>query len=207
MANANHDVGMFFVPNHVAKAQSDSNKLRVGMEVANAPYNWLQTTDANDAVKVVGTEEYAIGYDVEIAKRVAKAMGKELEIVKIEWDGLLPALLFGEIDAIIAGMSPTPSRKEVIDFSNLYYVTKLSLVTKVDVKYANAQTLADFSGARITGALNTVSDTVIDQMPGVNHLTPLTDNPALQVAAESGKLDAYVVESPIALAANYQILR
>lgn len=60
VANANHDVGMFFVPNHVAKAQSDSNKLRVGMAVANAPYNWLQTTDANDAVKVVGTEEYAI---------------------------------------------------------------------------------------------------------------------------------------------------
>lgn len=52
-------------------------------------------------------------------------------------------------------------------------------MTKVDGKYANAQTLADFSGARVTGALNTVSDTVIDQMPGVNHVTPLTDNLAL----------------------------
>lgn len=120
----------FFVPNYVAKAQSNSNKLRVGMAVANAPYNWAQTTDANGAVKVVGKEEYAIGYGVEIAKRVAKAMGKELEIVKIEWDGLLPALLSGEIDTIIAGMSPTPSRKEVIDFFEFVLCHKIILSDK-----------------------------------------------------------------------------
>ncbi|PKC51292.1 hypothetical protein RhiirA1_484070, partial [Rhizophagus irregularis] len=71
------------------------------------PFNWTQKDDSNGAVKIEGSNEYAGGYDVEIAKRVADALGKELVIVKTDWDGLLPALDTKVIDAIIAGMSPT----------------------------------------------------------------------------------------------------
>ena len=71
----------------------------------------------NGAVAIEGSSEYAGGYDVEIAKIIAAELGKELVIVKTEWDGLIPALTSGKIDAIIAGMSPTEERKEAIDFT------------------------------------------------------------------------------------------
>ena len=79
--------------------------------------------DSNGGVKIDGNAEYAGGYDVEIAKKIADGLGKELVIVKTEWDGLVPALISGKIDAIIAGMSPTEERKETIDFSDNYYTS------------------------------------------------------------------------------------
>ena len=88
----------------------------VGMEAGYAPFNWTQMDDSNGGVKIDGNAEYAGGYDVEIAKKIAEGLGKELVIVKTEWDGLVPALISGKIDAIIAGMSPTAERKEINRF-------------------------------------------------------------------------------------------
>ena len=109
--------------------------LTVGLEAAYPPFNWSQTTDANGAVPIDGTKEYAAGYDIEIAKRVAEELGLELKVKKMEWDGLLPALQTNVIDAIIAGMSPTAERKESIDFTSNYYTSKFVIVTKAGGKY------------------------------------------------------------------------
>ncbi|MRC26450.1 transporter substrate-binding domain-containing protein, partial [Bacillus thuringiensis] len=86
-------------------------------------------------VKIDGAAEYAGGYDVEIAKKIAEDLGKKLVIVKTEWDGLIPALESGKIDAVIAGMSPTAERKETIDFSDNYYKSELVMVVKKGGKY------------------------------------------------------------------------
>ena len=67
--------------------------------------------DSNGGIKIDGATEFVGGYDVEIAKKIAEGLGRELVIVKTEWDGLVPALTSGKIDAIIAGMSPTAERK------------------------------------------------------------------------------------------------
>lgn len=56
-------------------------------------------------------------------------MNRKLVIVKTEWDGLLPALQSGKIDAIIAGMSPTAERRKEVDFSDPYYESQLVIVT------------------------------------------------------------------------------
>ena len=93
------------------KEGSSSNTFKVGLEAGYPPFNWTQMDDSNHAVKIDGSAEYAGGYDVEIAKKIADGLGKELVIVKTEWDGLVPALTSGKIDAIIAGMSPTEKRK------------------------------------------------------------------------------------------------
>jgi len=53
--------------------------LRIGMEAAYAPFNWTQEDDANGAVKIDGTNQYANGYDVQIAKKVAEELGKKPE--------------------------------------------------------------------------------------------------------------------------------
>ena len=85
------------------KSAKNENVFRVGMEAGYPPFNWTQMDDSNGAVKIEGSSEYAGGYDVEIAKKIAEGLGKELVIVKTEWDGLVPALTSGKIDAIIAG--------------------------------------------------------------------------------------------------------
>ena len=123
----------------VSLAAADT--LRVGMECNYAPYNWTQSEPGEDAV-AIAAGGYADGYDVRIAKIIADKLGMELEIVKTEWDGLTPALLSGNIDVIIAGMSPTEERKLTIDFTDAYYVTELCVVVRKDSKFAQAQSLA-----------------------------------------------------------------
>ena len=174
---------------------------RVGMECDYPPFNWTQVEADENSVPIDGGMGYAGGYDVEIAKRIAEALDKELVVVKIEWDGLIPALNSGMIDAVIAGMSPTAERKITVDFTDAYYNSDLVVVVRKDSDYANAATLEDFSGAKITGQLNTFHYTVIDQIPGVQKLPAMDTFPAMTVALTSGAIDGYISERPGAVSA------
>ncbi|PKY92201.1 amino acid ABC transporter permease [Aerococcus christensenii] len=176
---------------------------RVGMEANYAPYNWSQTSKEDGAVEIANAKgEYANGYDVQTAKRIADALGLKLEVVKMEWDGLPPALQSGKIDAIIAGMSPTPQRLEQIDFTRSYYDSEICVVTRKDSKYAKATSLADFPGAKITAQLNTFHYGLIDQMEGVDKQTAMDSFPTMISSVLSKKIDGYVSERPSALAAT-----
>lgn len=182
--------------------KESGNVFRVGMEADYAPFNWTQLKASNGAVPIDGSKEYAGGYDVEIAKRIAEGLGKELVIVKTDWDGLLPALVSGKIDAIIAGMSPTEERKESIDFSDNYYESDLVMVVRKGSPYENATKLSDFAGAKITAQLNTFHYSVIDQIEGVDKQTAMNNFAAMRVALESGAIDGYVSERPEAVGAT-----
>ncbi len=177
-----------------------AGKITVGMECAYAPYNWSQTSENEYTVKVQDGL-YADGYDIQIAKKVADSLGVSLEIKPIEWNGLLSALNSGQIDLIIAGMSPTEERKLSIDFTDTYYDSNLVMVVKKDSAYASATKISDFSGAKITGQLNTFHYKVIDQIEGVNKQTALEDFAALIQALSSGTVDGYVCEKPGAVSA------
>lgn len=176
------------------------NQLRVGMECAYAPFNWTQMDDSNGAVKLADGS-FCGGYDVEIAKRIADSLGKELVIVKTDWDGLAPSLTSGKIDLIIAGMSATADRKETINFTDNYYTSDLVVVVQKDGPFASATSLEDFSGAKITAQLNTLHYDVIDQIPNVQKQQGMKDFPTMIVALGSGKIDGYVSERPGALSA------
>ena len=176
--------------------EEDNGVFRVGMETAYAPFNWTQTTDANGAVPITGNNAYAGGYDVEIAKRIAEGLGKELEIIPIQWEGLVPALQSNTIDAIIAGMSPTEERRKEIDFTDSYYESHLVVVVQKGSDYADAKSLDDLEGARITAQLNTFHYTVIDQIPGVDRQQAQQNFSAMRVALGSGVIDGYVSERP-----------
>ncbi|TRZ36547.1 ABC transporter substrate-binding protein [Niallia circulans] len=180
----------------------DQDTFKVGLEAGYAPFNWTQNDDSNGAVKIDGTSEYAGGYDVEIAKKIADGLGKKLVIVKTEWDGLVPALTSGKIDAIIAGMSPTEERKQTIDFTDNYYKSNLVMVVKKGGKYEGATSIQDFKGAKITAQLNTFHYSVIDQIKGVSKQTAMDNFPAMRVALESGVIDGYVTERPEAVSAS-----
>lgn len=175
-------------------------QLVVGMECAYAPYNWAQANETEYTVKINSTT-YADGYDVQIAKKIAEKLGVELVIKPIEWDGLLTALESGQIDMVCAGMSPTAERKMSADFTDTYFDSNLVMVIKNDSAYKNATKISDFSGAKITGQMNTFHYAVIDQIDGVNKQTALPDFAALMQALKSGSVDGYVCEKPGAVSA------
>lgn len=177
-----------------------SGDFKVGLECNYAPFNWTQTQESDLTVPINGGG-FADGYDVQIAKKIAEGLGKNLVIVKTEWDGLIPALLSNKIDAIIAGMSPTEERKATIDFTDAYYTSELVIVVQKDSQYASAKSLADFSGAKITGQLDTFHYSVIDQIQGVEKQTAMETFPAMIVALTSGKIDGYISELPGAVSA------
>ena len=85
----------------------DKKTLKVAMECGYAPYNWTQPDDSNGAVQISGSSDYAYGYDVMMAKKIADELGYDLEIVKLDWDSLVPAVQSGQVDCVIAGQSIT----------------------------------------------------------------------------------------------------
>ena len=181
--------------------EPEKQVLRVGMECDYAPFNWTQT-EKNDRTVAIKGGGYADGYDVQIARKIADGLGMELEIVKLDWASLEgPALNAGQIDLVVAGMSPLADRKETIDFSDNYYVSDLVIVVRKDSAYATATQLSDFADAKITGQLGTFHYDVIDQIEGVNKQTAMETFPDMVVALSSGKIDGYVSERPGALSA------
>lgn len=182
--------------------QQQEETIKVGMECNYAPFNWTQSNETATSVPIDSVPgAYADGYDVQMARKIAEGLGKKLVIVKLEWDGLTPALVAGEIDLIIAGMSPTAERKLTIDFTDAYYASELVVVVRKDSQFAGADSLDDFAGAVITGQLNTVHYDVIDQMEGVMKENAMETFPAMIVALTSGKIDGYVSELPGAVSA------
>lgn len=183
------------------RAQADEY-LRIGMEAAYAPFTWTQDDDKNGAVKIEGTNQYANGYDVQIAKQVAKALDKKPLVVKTSWNGLIPALTSGKLDMIVAGMSPTAERKKEIAFSNSYYTSEPVVLVNKDGAYANAKTLKDFKGAKITSQQGVYLYNLISQLTGAKQETAMGDFAQMRQALESGVIDGYISERPEALTAE-----
>lgn len=130
-ANNGESISSYAVSND--PSEEGSGTLKVAMECAYAPYNWTQQTDANGAVAISSEGSaglYANGYDVQIAKYIANALGMKLEIYAEKWESLVSGVQAGTYDAIIAGMSPTSERAEQIDFTLPYYVSNLVVIYK-----------------------------------------------------------------------------
>ena len=173
---------------------TESSQFRVGMECAYAPSNWQESaaTDTNVPVENVDGA-YAEGYDVQIARILADQLGKELVIVKLSWDGLIDALNQGQIDAIIAGMMDTAERRESINFSDPYKETIYSMMVLAGSPYENATSIQDFSGAAVLGQQGTALDDVIEQIEGVDHLSPVGSVPDMISRLQQGTCDAIVI--------------
>lgn len=176
------------------EAKSNSGELKVAMEANYQPYNWTQTTDTNGAVPIEGSHTFANGYDVKIAKMIGKKLHRKVVVVKTEWDGLLPALTSGKADLIIAGMSPTTEREKAINFSQPYRNSTFVVITKINSKYANAKTLNDFKGAKLTAQQGTFHYNLIKQLTGAKRQPAMRDFAAMRQSLISGTIDGYVAE-------------
>lgn len=185
-----------------AANSSSDNVLTVAMECSYAPYNWTQSDSSNGAVQIKDSKDYAYGYDVMMAKHIAEELGMELEIVKSDWDSLVPAVQSGKVDCVIAGQSITSERLQSVDFTVPYYYATIVTVTKADSKYAEAKGVKDLAGGTCTSQQNTIwYDTCLPQIEGANVLAAQESAPAMLVALESGKCDYVVTDMPTGKAA------
>ena len=180
----------------------DPTTLTVAMECAYAPYNWTQSDDSNGAVEIRGSSDYAYGYDVMMAKKIGEALGQKVQIVKLDWDSLIPAVMSGDVDCVIAGQSITAERAAQVDFSDPYYYASIITLTKKDSAYANAASVADLAGATATSQLGTIwYDTCLPQIENANILPAQETAPAMLVALNSGACDIVVTDRPTGQAA------
>lgn len=197
-------VAFAFAGGSKEKAASSSGRpvLCVAMECGYAPYNWTQPTDANGAVPIADSPDYAYGYDVMMAKLIAEEIGYDLEIVRLDWDSLVPAVQSGTVDCAIAGQSITSDRLQMVDFTSPYYYATVVCLANNDSPYANAKGVADLEGATCTSQLGTIwYDVCLPQIPNANILPAQDSAPAMLVALNSRRCDIVCTDMPTAQAA------
>lgn len=174
-------------------------KFTVGMECSYAPFNWQTNTQSDTSVALSGGAGYCDGYDVMIARKIADAIGREIVVKKLSWEGLQPALNAGEIDAVIAGMTKNKERENGMDFTTPYYKSDMVMIVRKDSKMTNFDDIQQFKGKKVLGQLSTNYDTVIDQIKGVHHVTPKKTYPEMVVALQKKEVDAITAETPVAM--------
>jgi len=129
------------------------------------------------------------GFDIDIANALCTEMGKECALVKTDWDGIIPALLERKCDAIIASMSITEERRQVIDFSTKYYNTPPRFVGP------EGMTVEELDGAVVGVQRGTIhQDFMEGEFPEVElRLYGTQDEAYLDLA--SGRIDAVMADS------------
>ncbi|MBB4264909.1 ABC transporter substrate-binding protein [Roseospira visakhapatnamensis] len=163
--------------------------LRIGTEGAYPPFN------------MVNENGELHGFDIDIANALCERMERECTFVKQDWDGILPGLMAGKYDAIIASMSITEERKKAVDFTNHYYTNKLQFVgANEDDLDISAEAL---EGKSVGAQRATIAaQWLTENMPGVDaKLYDTQENAYLDL--EAGRLDAVIADVLV----NYEWLQ
>jgi polar amino acid transport system substrate-binding protein len=160
-------------------------KLRVGMEPGYMPF------------ELTNQKGEIIGFDVDVARRMAKAMGVELELVSTAWDGIIPALLTDKFDIIMSGMTLTQERNMSINFASPYIEIGQSVILNNKVAGA-VKSYADLNDAKYTVAskLGTTGEQAVKRLiPNAKYVSFETEQEGtLEVV--NGKIDAFVYDLP-----------
>jgi len=166
----------------------EKGTLILGTSADYPPYEFHASINGKDEI---------VGFDIEIGKEIAKDLGVELVIKDMKFDGLLAALDQGNIDIVIAGMSPTPERAENVDFSMIYYQSMQTVVIRAEDKdvLTSAESL---KGKKIGVQKGAIQETIAsEQFPGASPvaLGKITD---LILSLNSGRIDSAIIEYPVA---------
>lgn len=138
-----------------------------------------------------------IGFEIDIAKQLAKDMGVKIEFVPTKWSGIIPSLIAGKFDLIIGGMTVTAERNLKINFTNPYYYTGQGLLA--NRKMTEGMRLVDFNKPEITLAARLGSTAALaakEQFPKAT-LRLFDDEPAAVQEVRNGRAHAMVAGQPL----------
>lgn len=162
-----------------------SGKLRVGMEPGYMPF------------ELTNKKGEIIGFDVDMAQRMAKAMGVELELVSTAWDGIIPALLTDKFDILMSGMTLTQQRNMSINFAQPYIVIGQSVL--VSKKYeGTVNNYRDLNDPKYTvgSKLGTTGEQAVKRMIGnAKYISYETEQEGV-LELINGKIDAFIYDMP-----------
>lgn len=132
-----------------------------------------------------------IGFDIDIAKYITKELGYELKVIGMDFNGLIPALQAKRADFVMAGMTPTAERKKNVDFSDLYYEAKNTIVAN---KESNLTKPEDLTGKKVGVQLGSIQQEAVKKMAGVQAI-PLNKIPdIIKINTGCGKLSDFSPE-------------
>ncbi|CAH2214074.1 ABC transporter substrate-binding protein [Tepidibacter aestuarii] len=168
----------------------ESGKIVLGTSADYPPYEFHKEVDGKDQI---------VGFDIEIAKAIADDMGVELEIKDMDFGGLLAALNTGTVDFVVAGMNPTSERKEKVDFTNIYYNATQAIVVKAENK-DNIKSMDDLKGKKVGVQMSSIQEGIAKDEIEDAQIKSLTKIPDIILELKNDKIDAAIVELPVAKA-------
>ncbi|MEO0984824.1 MAG: transporter substrate-binding domain-containing protein [Cyanobacteria bacterium J06639_14] len=152
------------------------------------PYEFYETAGG-------GSEP--IGFDIDIAKAITEKLGYTLEIEDMDFNGIIPALQAERADFAMAGMTPTEERKESIDFSQIYYDAKNTIVSSTGSGLASYE---DLEGKKVGVQLGSIQEGEAKDKAETINMTIEPRNKISELVQEikAGRLDAAIVEDTVA---------
>lgn len=133
------------------------------------------------------------GFDIDITNALCAEMGETCTMVKTDWDGIIPALLEKKCDMIVASMSITPERREVIDFSKKYYQTPAMFIAKADAGYVD--TPEGMAGKVVGVQRGTIHNDFMAKMFPDVELTLYASQDETYLDLVAGRIDAIMGDS------------
>lgn len=159
--------------------------LQVGMDASYAPFGF-QNMD---------TKEYE-GFDVDVIRAIAAEEHFQVQVVNLNFDGLIPALQTGDLDIVINDMTITEEREKSVDFSDRYYIAGLGLVVRKDDE--TIQSKADLPGRTIGVSIASTGEEAARKIPGakVKSYNAITD---AFLDLKNGGVEAVLNDYPVDL--------
>jgi arginine/lysine/histidine transporter system substrate-binding protein len=161
--------------------------ITLGTSAEYAPYEFHKKINGKDQI---------VGFDINIAKEIAKDLGVRLNIRDIDFGSLLTELKTGSVDFVIAGMTPDEERRKSVDFSKNYYEAKQSVFVRAQDK-ERFRTMKDLEGATIGVQIGTTQEKIAKAVPNAK-VRALGRTTELVLELKSKKVDALIVELPVA---------
>ncbi|MCE0802241.1 ABC transporter substrate-binding protein [Buttiauxella sp. A2-C1_F] len=154
----------------------------------------VATFDANPPFGSIDAKTHDIvGYDVDFAKALAKSLGVKLELVATNPANRIPLLQSGKVDLIVADITITPERAQVVDFSTPYFVTGQQFL----VPAASADKLDDYGHDRIGAVKGTTGEQALHQRFPSARVLSYDDIPLALTALRNGNVQAITQDSTI----------
>ncbi len=157
---------------------TNNGKLTIGLEGTYAPYSYRQGGQLK-------------GFEVDLAKDVAKKMGLKADFVQTKWDSLIAGLGSNRYDAVMNNMTVTPQREKLYSFSTPYAYSYYTLITKSN---SSMKSIKDIKGMNIVDGAGT-DNAVVAKKFGAN-ISSTPDNSTGYQLIQQGRADGTVNAIP-----------